>query len=229
MTNRIVMKFTEQYDICILRSFQELAVSCFLSFRIEQLVGRLVRPEREAHKQHGCQQWNVFHKRCIEVIENRITFKSICKTMRNLRIILLAASLWMVVTDLSAQTSNDLELLRLTRFEDSTYNKREVKFLLSDKKKNALVKYNPVTLTLGALMYAYQTTVSQQLHSDCPYQISCSNFSHRSISEHGLLKGICLSADRLMRCNPPSVGEASPVRIDQNNRVIDDPKQYHFH
>jgi uncharacterized protein len=148
--------------------------------------------------------------------------------MRNLRIILLTPLILLSFRSLRAQQQSDISLIRKASFTDPAFEKREVKFLLSDK-KNIILKYNPVTLVLGSLMYIYQTTVSQQLYSDCPYQPSCSNFSHRAISEHGVLKGVLLTADRLMRCNPPSAGEVSPHRIDQNNRIIDDPRQYHFH
>lgn len=148
--------------------------------------------------------------------------------MRNLRIISIIAVLFASVPALYAQQENDLALVLRTSFSDPVFNKREVKFLMSEK-KSAIVKYNPVTLTLGSLLYVYQTSISQQLYSNCPYHPSCSEFGREAISSHGIFRGICLTADRLMRCNPPAVNAISPFRFDQNNRIIDDPAQYRFH
>lgn len=140
---------------------------------------------------------------------------------------MITAALFAVVSQLRAQQDSDFDLLLRTSFTDVSFKKRDVKFLLSEK-KNWIVKYNPVTLTLGSCLYVYQAIVSQQLYSNCPYHPSCSDFSRKAISDHGIFKGICLTADRLMRCNPSSVKSISAFRVDRNNKVVDDPKQYHF-
>jgi putative component of membrane protein insertase Oxa1/YidC/SpoIIIJ protein YidD len=104
--------------------------------------------------------------------------------------------------------------------------KRKVEYLF--KEKNWVVKYNPVSLFFGGLMLLYQSTVSVQIGANCPYEVSCSSFSKRSINEYGIFKGIALTADRLTRCT-----RLAAIDLDEDtdwsiktHRIIDDPKNY---
>jgi uncharacterized protein len=108
------------------------------------------------------------------------------------------------------------------------FAKREVanktKFLFIPDKK--IIKYNPVSLTFGGLMFLYQKVISPQLASDCPYEISCSNYSKAVIKRYGLIKGIALTSYRLMRCSKLGAVDIHPLYINPEGKIIDDPDQY---
>ena len=92
---------------------------------------------------------------------------------------------------------------------------------------NALVKYNPVTLVLKGAMAAYQHAISPQLSRHCPYEITCSNFSKQAIQEFGIVKGVFLSADRILRCNRIGVLDTDPLDFNENNgTIMDAPNKY---
>ena len=92
---------------------------------------------------------------------------------------------------------------------------------------NALVKYNPVTLVLKGAMAAYQQAISPQLSRHCPYEITCSNFSKQAIQEFGIVKGVFLSADRILRCNRIGVLDTDPLDFNETNGTITDaPNKY---
>jgi putative component of membrane protein insertase Oxa1/YidC/SpoIIIJ protein YidD len=117
------------------------------------------------------------------------------------------------------------ELINKIDFTDKTYNPRKPKFLSADK--GILIKYNPLNLTLGGLLYFYQKIVSPQLLTQCPYEISCSAFSKTSIQEFGFIKGIPLTADRLTRCTQFTLIDIMPSQINESNgRIIDNTDKY---
>lgn len=101
---------------------------------------------------------------------------------------------------------------------------RKPKFLFIPNKK--VIKYNPVSLSLGGLMYFYQKVISPQILTGCPYEISCSNYSKAVIDKYGLVKGIALTSYRLMRCNRLAAIDVNPLYINSSGKIIDDPEQY---
>ena len=109
---------------------------------------------------------------------------------------------------------------RETRFE----TKRKVTFLLSEK-KNPIVRYNPISLTFGGLLFVYQKLLSPQISNNCPYNPSCSGFSKNSILRFGLIKGIALSADRLTRCNNLAAHDISFLDF-KDGKIDDSPEKY---
>ena len=122
---------------------------------------------------------------------------------------------------------SDKDLVMGNNFSKPEFEyKRKVEYLF--KEKNWVVKYNPVSLFFGGLMLLYQSTVSVQIGANCPYEVSCSSFSKRSINEYGIFKGIALTADRLTRCT-----RLAAIDLDEDtdwsiktHRIIDDPKNY---
>lgn len=93
-----------------------------------------------------------------------------------------------------------------------------------------LIKYNPITMIPGGLMYCYQKFISPQIFADCLFEESCSKFSIHLIHEFGFFKGASLSADRLTRCTRLSAEDLSPVRINKvTNRVYDSVNWYKKH
>ena len=124
---------------------------------------------------------------------------------------------------------SDLLFIKEQNFHDVSYDKRQVKFLLSSK-KNPIIRYNPVSLTFGLFMYFYQKVLSAQISSGCSFQVSCSNFSTVAIKKFGLIKGIALSADRLMRCNQLAAIDVDVLDLDfKNQKIKDDISLYYFH
>ena len=99
--------------------------------------------------------------------------------------------------------------------------------VMETHQSNALVKYNPVTLVLKGAMYAYQHAISPQLSRHCPYEITCSNFSKQAVQEFGIVKGVFLSADRILRCNRIGVLDTDPLDFNEKNgTIMDAPKKY---
>jgi putative component of membrane protein insertase Oxa1/YidC/SpoIIIJ protein YidD len=105
--------------------------------------------------------------------------------------------------------------------KESRYNP---KFLFIPDKK--IIRYNPISLAFGGLMFFYQGVISPQIVAQCPYEISCSNYSKVVIKRYGLIKGIALTSYRLMRCNRIGAVDVHPLYIDKSGKIIDDPEQY---
>jgi putative membrane protein insertion efficiency factor len=108
--------------------------------------------------------------------------------------------------------TSDIQLITTIKVDNQTTKNSTRSFLYSNQ-KNLLKKYNPVNLAFGSLLYLYQNTISQQFSATCLYHPSCSDFSKQSIQKYGLVKGIFLSADRVMRCNRMAATGIHPLRI----------------
>ena len=90
-----------------------------------------------------------------------------------------------------------------------------------------VVKYNPLSLTFGGLLYGYQRFLSPQLSTRCSYEVSCSNFGKAAIWKYGLIKGVALAADRLTRCNQLAAYDLSETDLDyENQKIKDDIEAY---
>lgn len=130
-------------------------------------------------------------------------------------------------TKLFSQTDNDL-IFEKTSYDQLFENKRKVSYLFEEK--NAFIKYNPLFLLFGGMLYVYQKTISVQIGAACPYEVNCSNFSKQCIQKYGLLKGIPLTADRLTRCTKLA-GIDMIEGVDYSARlhkIYDDPNDYKF-
>lgn len=57
----------------------------------------------------------------------------------------------------------------------------------------------------------YQWTISPMLGDVCRYHPSCSKYAVGALKEHGPIKGLLLTAFRLLRCNPWTRGGLDPV------------------
>jgi putative component of membrane protein insertase Oxa1/YidC/SpoIIIJ protein YidD len=131
-----------------------------------------------------------------------------------------------------AQSPDDLRLVKETRFYSAQQEKYYQRAGNSDStlrthSKSVVAAYNPVSLLMKGSMFLYQHVLTQQLSRSCPYEITCSNFSKHAIHELGLVKGVLVSADRIMRCNRISLLDVSP--LDKNERtgtISDDVNRY---
>ena len=99
-------------------------------------------------------------------------------------IALLAAALIGLSYPVAAQLSvEDISLIRERDFREQLPSGRKVTLMRIGP--NALTRYNPVSLSFSGLLFFYQKVVSTQLAANCPYEISCSNFSKKTITEYG--------------------------------------------
>jgi putative component of membrane protein insertase Oxa1/YidC/SpoIIIJ protein YidD len=130
------------------------------------------------------------------------------------------------ISNLIAEGQNlnaDLALAFHSKVEKTT-EAYKPKFLFVSEKK--VLKYNPVSLAFGSLLYFYQGVVSPQISAECPYEVSCSNFGKASLKRYGLIKGLSLTAFRMMRCNRIAGSDIHPLYINEVGKIIDDPEQY---
>ena len=105
--------------------------------------------------------------------------------MNCLRVTLVIILGTLCYNSLFSQLKTDEELLlQHANYAANFEQKRKVEYLF--KNKNAFVKYNPVSLLFGGALYFYQSAVSKQLGTQCPYEVNCSNFSRICIRKHGL-------------------------------------------
>jgi uncharacterized protein len=100
--------------------------------------------------------------------------------------------------------------------------------VLQYRHRSIVSKYNPLSLLATSSMYIYQNIVSPQLFRHCLYHRSCSNYSKAAINEFGLIKGVFISADRLLRCNVNAINDIPPEDFDSDGFAIDEPSKYHF-
>lgn len=114
---------------------------------------------------------------------------------------------------------SDFQIIEKNRIENLS-PKKDIRPFIYSEKTSPLVKYNPINLVFGGLLFLYQNTLSQQFSATCLYEPSCSEFSKQSIRKYGLLKGIFLSADRITRCNRIAATGIHPLRVE-NNKVAD--------
>ena len=110
-----------------------------------------------------------------------------------------------------AQFSKDDSLL-LNHKKNHHFSERKVVFGITNS-ENAIVKYNPLTLTGSSLMFIYQKFISAQLSSTCIYHPSCSEYSRQLFTYHGGLVGLLGSSDRLMRCDRISATTLSRLKF----------------
>ena len=59
---------------------------------------------------------------------------------------------------------------------------------------------------LIAILRGYQKFISPYFSPRCKYYPTCSQYSIDAITEHGSIKGLFMTAWRLLRCNPFSHG-----------------------
>lgn len=74
------------------------------------------------------------------------------------------------------------------------------------QKPQAIIHFNPwetseLKLAATGLIRLYQKFISSQDSPACNFQPTCSRFGMACIQEYGVVRGILLTADRLLRCN----------------------------
>jgi putative membrane protein insertion efficiency factor len=134
----------------------------------------------------------------------------------------LAISLLFILTSVtvfSQSYKSDFSLLRETTFEKYQFQKQKTSFMWVQS-SNVVLKYNPVSLGFGSLMYLYQRVLSRHFSANCLYSPSCSQYGRSLIKEYGLVEGILLSSDRVMRCNRIAAIDIPAGFIDEKDHKV---------
>jgi len=97
------------------------------------------------------------------------------------------------------------------------------------KEKNLFVRYNPVSIVFATLMYVYQKSISPQISAQCMFSPSCSEFSKCLIHDHGIVRGILGSADRLTRCTRISASTLYEYKISKDGKIWEKTDAYKIH
>jgi len=73
----------------------------------------------------------------------------------------------------------------------------------------------PIRAILLVAIRLYRATLSGWLGGQCRYHPTCSHYAEDAIRTHGALKGACLAAWRILRCNPFGKGgiDRVPERV----------------
>lgn len=138
----------------------------------------------------------------------------------------------LVIINLVASSQNTVDDLNLLLDNDPSvikYHKHDAKFGIANN-RNAIIKYNPLTLSLSTLMYTYQRWVSPQISSNCYFEPTCSRYSKVLYQNFGLIKGTLATADRLMRCDRISATTFHPITISHiDGKIHESHNRYRFH
>jgi putative component of membrane protein insertase Oxa1/YidC/SpoIIIJ protein YidD len=92
--------------------------------------------------------------------------------------------------------------------------------VLSLRNKKLIYKINPVTYVSAGALFVYQNVISQQIQANCNYEISCSEFTKRSIEEHGFIKGLLTGLNQLTNCAPSVLDDHCEYVISKNLKII---------
>lgn len=142
-------------------------------------------------------------------------------------IVLLFSFLFAFNNDVICQDSH-VNFVDEKEFTDKKFDKRQTQYLFANR-KSAIIKYNPLSLGLGGLLLFYQKFISAQLGANCPYEISCSEFSRLSIQEYGFFKGVPLTADRLTRCTEFAKIDITPMWFNSSGKIVDPISRHRLH
>lgn len=61
------------------------------------------------------------------------------------------------------------------------------------------------------LIKGYQLLISPLLGNNCRFSPSCSHYAVQALTRYGFLRGVWLSARRVLRCHPWHTGGHDPV------------------
>ena len=125
-----------------------------------------------------------------------------------------------------SQPKSDRNLLLSSKHDSIQPLKRSVSFGITEN-KNILIKYNPLVLFAGGMMFFYQSVISSQLSATCGFNPSCSEMGKNLIKKYGILKGTFCTSDRLMRCNKVSFQNITADEFDKNDGRIHESAEYY--
>jgi len=138
-----------------------------------------------------------------------------------LKLLISLTCLFIFLSTQAQLNEADRDLLKHTSplKEKPALHQRKARFVLPQS-DSWLIKYNPFSLTYASAVWGYQKIISNQFSASCYYIPTCSEFSQELIHEFGVVKGLLLTADRLMRCNRIAATGFHPISIDKNSGKI---------
>ena len=82
---------------------------------------------------------------------------------------------------------------------------------MTTQKAQEVIRFSPqetseLKLAATGLIRLYQKFISSQDGPTCNFHPTCSRFGMRCIQEYGMIRGLLLTADRLLRCNGSQLG-----------------------
>ena len=138
--------------------------------------------------------------------------------------------IYILCFDIKAQDYKIVEEMIVTNdiiekhFEDKNqvefYKKRNL--LKPDKKIKIL---NPMYWLSAGLIFLYQNILSEQIQSECIYNISCSEYMKQSIKQLGLIEGLMNGWYQFINCHggaPSIYPEYKFLSNGKINNVIDE-------
>ena len=109
------------------------------------------------------------------------------------RFCLFCLSAVIFVSPAFASEATDLAFIRKVNPITTTKSQEVVRF---NRQETSELK-----LAATGLIRLYQKFISSQDSPTCSFSPSCSRFGMACIQEYGVLRGVLLTADRLLRCN----------------------------
>ena len=77
--------------------------------------------------------------------------------------------------------------------------------------KHNVQSYSAPAVVFQLLIKFFQTFISTQDGPTCPFRPTCSAYGKKAIQKHGILKGVFISSERIIRCNYEAKGGLDPV------------------
>lgn len=143
------------------------------------------------------------------------------KILISLRLPALFCCLAVLPVQLDAQQKNEAlsQVLISNAFADYHYVQPASRKVLSLKKKKPIARYNPVNYLAAGMLFFYQRVVSEQFQANCMYEISCSEYTKRSIEYYGFVKGALLGFNQFSNCFPSVAAEHCEYKLTDDFKV----------
>lgn len=125
---------------------------------------------------------------------------------------ILGILLFVFVNAEAQQLSERLSLQGLTHLEQNKAKKER-------PKRKGLQKINPLSYLLDAGILTYQAVFSEQLQSDCQYEISCSEYTLRCIRKFGTVRGMLMGFTQLQDCHSQSRYEHEAIALNTRHKI----------
>lgn len=136
----------------------------------------------------------------------------------NKRILLVFLCCFFTVSIKAQLLSNDS--LLSSSFNEYYCKNNKPRALMSFKERSFWYKINPVSYVSIGLMFGYQRFLSQQLGSECAYQITCSEHAKKAVERYGLFKGVMFGFYQLQSCTPKTGYDYPDHAINQSGEII---------
>ena len=136
----------------------------------------------------------------------------------NKRILFVFLCCFFIVSVKAQLLSNDS--LLSSSFYEHCCKKHKPRALMTFKERSFWYKINPVSYVSIGLMFGYQRFLSQQLGSECAYQITCSEHAKKAVERYGLFKGVMYGFYQLQSCTPKTGYDYPDYAINKSGEII---------